>query len=536
MGMKSSGLSMLVSALVAACGSGSGTPASGNTGGSGGAGGGPVAELELTVSPHSERHAISPLVYGVNGTTSAASMKAGLVRFGGHGSPAYNWELNATNLGRLGGYENQPAGGSASPGGAAKAVLDAAAANHATAIITVPIGDHVAADDKAGDVRKSGTQYLTQRFDANKPAKGAPLSMTPDLSDGSVYQDEFVNWVQHSVGSTPVLFALDNEPSLWFEDHPEIHPQRTGYDELVQRDTSVAKAIKATWPGVPVLGYVGYGWQSFKDLQQSPDAKTKGQFLGYYLDKMKAAEAANGERLIDYLDVHWWPDIMAAGVRIIETGGVPEIAAARLQAPRELWDPDFLEDSWIQDELGSEPLRLIPRLKGEIADHYPGTKLSISAWYYGGGDEISGAIATADVLGIFGREGVDAAAVDLSGGDDSFTLAAFSAYLDYDGHGAHFGDTSINATTSDSVGSSVYASTESSDPGRLVIIALNKLEQKRPATLTLDGDTTYATCLVYALTADSASVTPYKRVSSSGHNTFRYTLPPLSVSVIVPRQ
>jgi hypothetical protein len=534
MGVKSSGLVMLVAALGVACGSGKSTPATGSAGG-GGTDGGAVVALELTVSPDEARHAVSPLIYGVNGTSSASSMKATLIRFGGHGSPAYNWEINATNLGRLGGYENRPASGSSAPGGAAKAVLDEAAKNQATGVLTVPIGDYVAADKKAGDVRASGTSYLKQRFDANKATKGTELSGTPDLADGAVYQDEFASWAKAAAGSTPVLFALDNEPALWFEDHPEIHPQPTGYDELVQRDTSMAKAIKAAWPGVPILGYVGYGWQSFMDLQQSPDAKSKGEFLSYYLDKMKAAEAANGERLLDYLDVHWWPEAEAAGVRVIETGAVPEVAAARLQAPRDLWDPDYQENSWIQNELGQESIHMIPRLKSEIATHYPGTKLSISAWYYGGGDEISGAIATADVLGIFGREGVDAAAIELSGGDDSFTLAAFSAYLDYDGHGARFGDTSVSATTNDRVGSSIYASTQSSDNARLVIIALNKLAQPRPATLTIDSTTTYKSCLVYTLTQAKANMAPHTRLLSKSGNSFGYELPALSVSVLVPR-
>ena len=42
----------------------------------------------------------------------------------------------------------------------------------------------------------------------------------------------------------------------------------------------------------------------------------------------------------------------------------------------------------------------------KIAAHYPGTKLSISEYNYGAGGDISGGIAQADVLGVFGREGL----------------------------------------------------------------------------------------------------------------------------------
>ena len=45
-----------------------------------------------------------------------------------------------------------------------------------------------------------------------------------------VYQDEFVNWVKtnYAYGQTdpnrPIYFQLDNEPDIWAETHPEVHP------------------------------------------------------------------------------------------------------------------------------------------------------------------------------------------------------------------------------------------------------------------------------------------------------------------------
>ena len=48
-------------------------------------------------------------------------------------------------------------------------------------------------------------------------------------------------------------------------------------------------------------------------------------------------------------------------------------------------------------------------MNSKIAANYPGTKLSFSEYDYGGGGDISGGIAQADVLGIFGAQGVFAA-------------------------------------------------------------------------------------------------------------------------------
>jgi hypothetical protein len=48
-------------------------------------------------------------------------------------------------------------------------------------------------------------------------------------------------------------------------------------------------------------------------------------------------------------------------------------------------------------------------MKQLIANNYPGTKLSISEWDSTADDDITGGLVTADVLGIYGRYGVDSA-------------------------------------------------------------------------------------------------------------------------------
>lgn len=48
-------------------------------------------------------------------------------------------------------------------------------------------------------------------------------------------------------------------------------------------------------------------------------------------------------------------------------------------------------------------------MKALIAQHYPGTKLSISEWSSGYDSDITGGLIVADVLGIYGVQGVDSA-------------------------------------------------------------------------------------------------------------------------------
>ena len=117
-------------------------------------------------------------------------------------------------------------------------------------------------------------------------------------------------------------------------------------------------------------------------------------------------------------------------------------------------------------------------------------KLGFSEWNYGGGGDVSGAIATADVFGIFGSYGVDMSMLWEVWPDESFTYAAYDAYRNFDGNGGQFGDTSIAATTTDVPDSSVYASLFDAAPSKVVIVAINKALTSKVAgirDLPLDG-------------------------------------------------
>src|SRR6185369_10007154 len=93
---------------------------------------------------------------------------------------------------------------------------------------------------------------------------------------------------------------------------------------------------------------------------------------------------------------------------------------------------------------------------------------------YGGGDHISGGIAQADVLGIFGREGVYAASQWKLYTSEPFVAGAFGMFRNYDGLNSTFGDTSVSAITSSVSDSSIYASIDSTNPNVMILVAINK--------------------------------------------------------------
>jgi hypothetical protein len=504
-------------------------------------------DITFNVTANMNVQAISPYIYGVNDGSQLASTHATISRVGGNRMTAYNWENNASNAGSDYQFENDDylcstsanacVPNSSTAGAFIKGVVDQALAAHAAALITVPIVDYVSADKSpAGDVRNSGSNYLSTRFKQNKATKGAAFVYPPDTTDAYVYEDEMVSWLTKAADPTAtILFQLDNEPDLWSSTHAEVHPVAVTYAELAQRDIEYAKAIKAVVPGAKVVGPVNYGWAGYVNLQSATDSSADGDFITWWLGQMKAAETSAGKRVVDDLDLHWYPEATGGGARITDDGTGAAEVAAREQAPRSLWDMTYTETSWITQSSTNGPITLIPREMQKITSTYPGTKLSFSEWNYGGGTDISGAIASADVLGIFGSYGVYMAMMWPMNGNESFTYAAFKAYRDYDGSGAAFGDTSVGATTTDTPNSSVYASLQSTDASKLVIVAINKATSSKIAGIRIEHSTVYTKASVYTITAGAGStLVPGTGLTSVATNAFRYTMPSQSVSVIVP--
>jgi hypothetical protein len=519
---------------------GGGTSSSGSSSGgaseggesAGGSGGDSGAEVVLTVTTNADVHPISPLIYGVNPangvTCSNTTARFTLCRLGGNPWSTYNWENNASNAGAdsmLCSENNDALGASAVPAATVTSLVTEAG-DDAAAVVTVPLLDYVAADKTSGtpyplcsgDITKSAN-YQTTRLRHNQASKGAPPAEPPDTTDDDVSQDEFLSYVKARSGTTKVLVQLDNQPELWGQTHIALHPAHTTYDEVVERNVEYAEMIRETWPGAEIVGYGGYGYYAFLNLQDAPN-RPNAEFLDYYLASMKAAsDDANG-RLIDYLDIHWYPEF-------------PDTAVERVQAPRSLWDPNYVEKSWIGDSVGA--IELIPWLKGKVDLYYPGTKLSISSYAYGGVDDPSGGVAVADALGAFGREGVSLAALQPQEGSNTFNVAAMAAYRNYDGAGASFGDVSVRANSSDLDLVSVYASTDSQVTNRVVVVAINRSAQPTPVSLQVQHATAFTSGDVYVVSDAGPGPIPAAALTAEADNRFRTTLPGYSVSVIVPK-
>ena len=498
-----------------------------------------AADVTFTIDTSQANHPISPLIYGLNFPSAAtlAATRATVLRLGGNRWTAYNWETNASNAGSDYCFENDNyLSSSTTPGAAVLPTVQEAKNAGAAAIVTVPIVDYVAGDEQAVCNIQNQANYLALHFKRNEPTKGSAFSLTPNQTDGYVYQDEFVNWLKQAVPGANVLIQLDNEPDLWSSTHAEVHPSPVTYAELIQRDAVYALAIKNVWPSVKVLGPVNYGYEGFVNLQGASDSAADGNFLDYYLTQIAATSNYVGKRLIDDLDVHWYPEATGGGHRITDDASGDSAAeiAAREQAPRSLWDPTYTEDSWITNDVTHAPIDLIPWIQGKIAAHYPGTGLSMTEWDYGGANEISGAIADADVLGIFGQKGVDAATYWPLASNETFSMAAFEAFRNYDGNGACFGDTSILASSSDVPTATVYASMNAANHNQVTIVAINKATTAKTAAIKLTAEASFKSAKVYTVTSAKAAPQAAGTITPKAQNAWLYTMPAQSVSIIVP--
>jgi len=557
---------LVVSAALAGCGdngngstSGSGGSGGGSTtssSGSGGSGGSPglivepgdpgAGDVTFNVRADKDVHAISPLIYGINQVRDFDGQQRGaaLVRMGGNRMTAYNWENNASNAGSD--YLNQsddyvvsglPNGDK--PGEAVRVRAAEALGKGASFLATVSICGYVAADKNGGGDVNQTPNYLQTRFRKTVARKNGAFTQTPDLGDGSVYQDEFVAFLKATFpadfmgAEARFLFSLDNEPDLWSSTHPRIHPDPVGYAELIQKDADFAAAIKDVAPNALVTGFVSYGFNGYVNLQNAPDQN--GDFIEYWLDAMKAAEDKAGKRLVDVLDLHWYPEATGNGQRITGDDTSDASIEARVQAPRSLWDPTYQEESWIANNYLNGPIALLPSIQAKIDAHAPGTKLGFTEYWYGGGNHISGGIAEADVLGVFGREGVFLANMWELNDNVAMAYAGLRAFTSYDGMGAHFGDTSVSATSSDAARATVYASIDSKNAGRMVLVAINKTNGPLKAALPLAAYGEYKTADIWQLTSAEANLVPAAAISAVATNAFAYEMPAFSVSVLVPK-
>jgi hypothetical protein len=175
-----------------------------------------------------------------------------------------------------------------------------------------------------------------------------------------------------------------------------------------------------------------------------------------------------------------------------------------------------------------------------VDTYYPGTKLAITEYNWGGLESINGALTQADILGVFGREGLDFATLwnypDSGLGYDHFeTLPgayAFRIYRNYDGAGSKFGDTSLSATSGDQSKLAIYAAQRTSDSA-LTLIVINKTGGALTGNISLSGFAPSGNARVYRYSPATLGSIVHLADQTVSANGFIATLPANSITLLV---
>jgi hypothetical protein len=486
-------------------------------------------------------------------TAQLNDLNSPLNRNGGNNTTRYNWQLNADNRGNDWYYQSI-ADGSSTAGERGDAVIAAARAAGARAMLTIPTIQWVA---KVGAGRSKLASFSIAKYGAQT---GNDWQWFPDAGNGVRTNGQFVTgndpndanvpssasfqrgWVQHLVGRWGTnangglrYYILDNEPSIWHATHRDVHPTGATMDEVRDRMIEYGTMIKSVDPTALVVGPEEWGWSGylFSGFDQQygsingwgflPDRSDHGgaDYLPWLLDQLCRNQTATGLRTLDVFTVHYYPQSNEFSDDVSTATQL-----RRNRSTRSLWDPAYVDESWINDRV-----QLIPRLRSWVNRYYPGTGIGITEYNWGAENHINGATAQADIFGIFGREGLDMGARWATPASSTPTYKAMKMYRNYDGNRSTFGDTSVAAAAPNPDAVAAFAAQRSADGALTVMVISKHLTGSTPVTINLANVAHRGTTQVWQLTATNA-INRLADVDFGG-NSVSVTLPAQSITLFV---
>ncbi len=516
--------------------------------------------LTITVDASANRHAISPLIYGVafaSPSSQLSDLNVPIHRSGGNTETRYNWQLNAHNHANDWFFESLD-DGSSTPAGSADSFVTSSKANGAQPMLTIPMIGWLAklgpgrarlasyAITNYGLQAANDWQYFAQA--GNGVVTNTSFQITTNNPNdanfltNSTFQQAFVQHLTNRWGLSTnggvKYYLMDNEHALWNSTHRDVHPIGTTMQEIRDKMFDYGSVVKSLDPNAVVLGpeewgwpgylYSGFDWQwagNHGDYNPAdfPDRSTNGgwDYGPWLLDQFRQHEVATGQRLLDYFTYHIYPQGGDGGDNVSTS-----IQQLRNRSTRSLWDTNYVDESWI-----GSVIELIPRMKSWVTTYYPGTRIGITEYNWGAEWHINGATAQADILGIFGREGLDLATRWTTPTNGAMAYNAMKMYRNYDGAKSTFGDTSVSASGPNPDNVSTFAAIRSTD-GALTVMVINK-QLSTPITPTLNLSNFLAgnSAQVWQLTSAN-TITHLSNVSVSA-NAISATLPAQSITLFV---
>jgi len=451
----------------------------------------------IAIDAARDRRPINPLIYGVNFATTDQlnDLNAPLNRSGGSSASLYNWAIDARNAGKDWFFESVACGPEIVDQHGDGFVAASKAAG-AAPMLTIPMIGWVARLDEGRkklasfSIGKYGLQENADLDGFADAGTGVTIDGTPisenDPTDAAQPDgpDDEKKWVRHLVDKWGAAdhggvayYLMDNEPSYWSTIHRDVHPIGPHASEIADKVKLYSAMVKSVDPQAKVVAPEEWGWNAYRfsgfDQQFAADhgwtatpdraKETKGMdYLPWLLTQWKAAGHP-----VDVVSVHFYPQ----GGEYSDTADdvSPAMQATRNRSTRDLWDPTYKDPTWINSVVA-----LIPTLRHWVDTYYyPGTPIAITEYSWGGEKTMNGATAQADILGIFGREGLDMATRWITPATGSPTYLAMKLYRNYDDRKSAFGEVSVRAAVPDADRISAFAALRGAD-NALTIMVVNK--------------------------------------------------------------
>jgi hypothetical protein len=467
----------------------------------------PATSVQVTIDALSNRHPISPYVYGGAYPANAAAITDSgttVVRWGGNATSTYNWQLHTYNADNDWYFEDFPLSeiGDADSAQFIKDVLSAGsnplmtmvmlpwvaqsaenAGNRHWSFSVAKYGAQCKVDpynSDAGNGQKTdcSTQLIADPSDAYVPLLDDASQNCPAAS--CVYRSEWAAALASAFGSAQHFYDMDNEVDIWGGTHFDIHPNPSGYDELSSVYLTEATNLKTWDPAAIRFGPVSCCWWFYWNGANSNDKGTHGgvDFLPWWLNEIYWQDQIAGARSLDVFDIHAYPDGPST------TGWTQaQLQALAVRIYRDYWDPTYVSESGTIDQqytTNIEPNKTIPfripRMRAIVNMIYPQTPLSITEWSaaFAGESDFSTALGDADAYGILGRERVYLASRWGAPTSTNPNYQALKLFTNYDGAHHGFANISVAATNSgDPDLFSGYAAVNSAG-NTMTVLVLNK--------------------------------------------------------------
>ncbi len=327
-------------------------------------------------------------------------------------------------------------------------------------------------------------------------------------------------------------WSMDNESEIWSGTHDDVYPVQPTAEEYMQKYFAVAEKARAKYPGIKLLGPVPaneWQWYNWDNNKISYNGK-EYVWLEYFILRIAEEEALTGMRLLDVLDIHFYPgetspaDIVQLHRVFFDEGYIYPGANGVKRSGAGGWDNNIRNEyifgrcsQWLEQYLGP--------------DH--GVTFSVSETGINGNDPNVSAVWYASTLGEFEKQGVEI-----------FTPWSWKTGMDEVIHlFSRYGLPSYAAgSSSDEEFVSVYPNINNSKDSMTIFLVNRHLTAVKDLKMALDSfhceNGSHPLFSLYGLpqgeTFTSHTQNALKELSMEAFDdTLRGSLPPLSISALL---